>query len=460
MIEAAIPTLALIAGAAVLGPIIAEQTRGLRVPSVVIELLLGILIGPYVLKLAHPDGLIESLSDMGLTYLMFLAGYELELDRIKGPPLRLALLGWLISLGLALGLAFVLVSSGLALDTLVVGLALTTTALGTLLPIIVDAGVLPTRFGAYLVGIGTAGEFGPIVVVGLLLTRKDPVLTTLLLVAFVVVAVAAALFAARTHPPKVVAMLRRHLHSSAQLPVRMSMLIVLLLVYLAFELGLDVLLGAFAAGIVVRLFTIGDQSEVIKSKLDAIGFGFLIPIFFIVSGIHFDLHILLTRPSALLRLAAFLAMMPGRPGDPRPPPLYDDPPGATHRAGPVLRYGSAAHRGDHLDRHGRGPDAARERRRAGRGRHVVGAAVPGYWAAAPAGDSQCGLRRRERAGNTVGLQGGRASGWSAPVLPGGSVTWPPLSTTQSIRPREITRVSSLGRLRCFPRFSTTSFGQH
>ena len=146
-------------------------------------------------------------------------------------------------------------------------------------------------------------------VVGLLLTRKDPVLTTLLLVAFVVVAVAAALFAARTHPPKVVAMLRRHLHSSAQLPVRMSMLIVLLLVYLAFELGLDVLLGAFAAGIVVRLFTIGDQSEVIKSKLDAIGFGFLIPIFFIVSGIHFDLHILLTRPSALLRLAAFLAMM-------------------------------------------------------------------------------------------------------------------------------------------------------
>lgn len=309
MIEASIPTLALIAGAAVLGPIIAEQTRELRVPSVVIELLLGILIGPYVLKLAHPDGLITSLSDMGLTYLMFLAGYDLELDRIKGPPLRLAVLGWVLSLGLALGFAFVLVSSGLALDTLVVGLALTTTALGTLVPIIADAGVLSTRFGAYLVGIGTAGEFGPIVVVGVLLTRKDPVLTTLLLVAFVVIAVAAALFAARTHPPKVVAMLRRHLHSSAQLPVRMSILIVLLLVYLAFELGLDVLLGAFAAGIVVRLFTIGDQSEAIKSKLDAIGFGFLIPIFFIVSGIHFDLHILLTRPSALLRLVAFLAMM-------------------------------------------------------------------------------------------------------------------------------------------------------
>lgn len=89
----------------------------------------------------------------------------------------------------------------------------------------------------------------------------------------------------------------------------MSILIVLLLVYLAFELELDVLLGAFAAGIVVRLFTIGDQSEATKSKLDAIGFGSLILIFFIVSGIHFDLHILLTRPFALLRLVAFLAMM-------------------------------------------------------------------------------------------------------------------------------------------------------
>lgn len=309
MTEAAIPTLVLIAVAAVLGPIIAELTLGLRIPSVVIELSLGIVMGPYVLHLVHVNGLVTALSDMGLTFLMFLAGFELELSRLKGPPIRLAVVGWLMSLALALGIAFILVSTGLALDTLIVGLALTTTALGTLLPIIDDAGVLPTRFGAFLVGIGTVGEFGPVVAVAVLLTKKDPVITSLLLVAFVVVAAATAVFATRAHPPKLVSLLRRHLYSSSQLPVRISVLTVLLLVYLAFLLGLDVLLGAFAAGIVVRLFTAGDDSEVIKSKLDAVGFGFLIPIFFVVSGVHFDLHILLSRPSALVRLVAFLFIM-------------------------------------------------------------------------------------------------------------------------------------------------------
>jgi Kef-type K+ transport system membrane component KefB len=306
--EAAIPTLVLIAAAAVLAPILAEQSRG-HIPSVVLELGLGIVMGPYVLRLVHPNALVSGLSDMGLAFLMFLAGFEVDPNRIKGRPLRLATQGWFVSLALALGLGFALVSSGLAIDTLIVGLALTTTALGTLLPVLSDAGVLATRFGDYVVGVGTAGEFGPIVLVAVLLAHKDPAISFALLVAFVVVATTTAFLATRPQPPKVVALLRRHLHSSAQLPVRVSVFLVLLLVYLAFELGLDVLLGAFAAGIVVRLLIAGEDSEVVESKLEAIGFGFLIPIFFIVSGIHFDLHILLTRPSALVRLVMFLGMM-------------------------------------------------------------------------------------------------------------------------------------------------------
>jgi Kef-type K+ transport system membrane component KefB len=307
--EAAVPTLVLIAVAAVLAPILAEQTRGLRVPSVVIEIALGILIGPEVLKLVHPNDIVSALGDMGLTFLIFLAGFELDLRQIKGEPLRLAGLGWLISLALALGFAFALVSSGLALDTLIVGLALTTTTLGTLLPILGDARVLKTSFGAYTIGIGTVGEFGPIVAVAVLLAHKDPVASVAVLAAFVAVAAIAALLATRAHPPAVVALLRRHLHSSSQLPVRASILLVLALVYLAYVLGVNVLLGAFSAGIVVRLFTTGDDSAVISSKLTAVGFGFLIPIFFVLSGIHFDLHILLTRPSALLRLVLFLVLL-------------------------------------------------------------------------------------------------------------------------------------------------------
>ena len=309
MREVVIPTLVLIAAAAVLAPIISEQTRGLRIPSVVIELGLGILIGPDVLKLTHPNEVISALSDIGLTFLMFLAGYELELNRVKGQPLRLASLGWLLSLALALGFAFALVSTGFAVDTLIVGMSLTTTALGTLLPVLSDAGVIKTRFGTYMLGIGSVGEFGPIVVVAVLLTHKDPFISSLLLVAFVAIATATALLATRAHPPKVVALLRRHLESSAQLPVRVAVLLVLLLDYLAYELGLDVLLGAFAAGIVVRLFITGEDTKVIKSKLEAIGFGCLIPIFFIVSGTRFDLHIFFSRPSTLLRLLLFLVLM-------------------------------------------------------------------------------------------------------------------------------------------------------
>lgn len=308
MTEAAIPSLVLIAIAAVLAPILAEQSRGL-IPSVVLKILLGIIMGPYVLKLVHPNVLIDGLSDMGLTFLMFLAGLEVDPNRIKGRPIRRATVGWLLSLALALAFGFALVSTGLAIDTLIVGLALTTTALGTLLPVLGDAGVLSTDFGSHVLGVGTAGEFGPIVGVAILLTHKDPRVSGLLLVAFVVVAITTAFAATRARPPKVVALLRRHLDSSAQLPVRISVLVVLLLVYLAYELQLDVLLGAFAAGIAVRFLIIGDDSEVIESKLKAIGFGFLIPIFFIESGIHFDLHILLTRPSAVLRLFMFLALM-------------------------------------------------------------------------------------------------------------------------------------------------------
>jgi len=303
-----IPTLVLVAAIAAVSPVIAELTRRIGIPDVVIEILLGIMVGPYVLKLAHPDSVVNGFSQMGLAFLMFLAGFELDLERIRGRPLQLAAAGWVASLVLA-GLAgFAFVSFGLALDSVVLGLAFTTTALGTLLPVLRDAGVIDTDFGRYVMAVGTVGEFGPIVAVALLLTQKDPVITVLLLVLFVATSVAASLLAIRRQPPRVVAVLRRNLNSSAQLPVRVSVLLILLLIYMAFELGLDVLLGAFAAGIVVRFFTEGEDSEVIRAKLEAIGFGFLVPIFFIVSGIHFDLHALIHQPSALVRVPLFLMM--------------------------------------------------------------------------------------------------------------------------------------------------------
>ncbi|HEV3264148.1 MAG TPA: cation:proton antiporter [Acidimicrobiales bacterium] len=304
-----IPTLVLVAGIAVLAPILGEFSGKLGIPAMVIELVLGVVVGPDVLKLAHTGSVVSAFSDMGLAFLMFLAGYELDLMRIRGRPLRLATASWVSSAVVAVAFSLAVVATGLEHDPLVFGLTLTTTALGTVLPLIRDAGVLETEFGQHVMAAGTIGEFGPIVAVSVFLTQRHPAITILLLVVFLATAVAAALLATRTQQPRVVAMLGRHLHSSSQLPIRVSILLIFLLVYLASTLGLDVLLGAVAAGIVVRLFTEGDDSPVIRGKLEAIGFGFLIPIFFVVSGVTFDLHSLLHNPSAALRIPLYLLLL-------------------------------------------------------------------------------------------------------------------------------------------------------
>ena len=161
MIETAIPTLVLIVAAAVLAPIIAEASRRfLPVPEVVILILFGILLGPYVLALAHPNSVVTALSEFGLTYLMFLAGTELDLSVMREGHLGRAAGSWGVSLVLSLAVGLVLHATGSFLDSIVVGLCLTTTALGTLLPILRDAGVLRSAMGPVLLSVGALGELG------------------------------------------------------------------------------------------------------------------------------------------------------------------------------------------------------------------------------------------------------------------------------------------------------------
>jgi Kef-type K+ transport system membrane component KefB len=305
----AVPTLVVIAMVAVAAPIISELLgRYVAVPEVVFQIVLGIVVGPYVLAIAHPDDIVNALSDLGLTFLIFLAGAEIDPSILREGRAGLAVTSWLASLAIALALGAALHASGLVIDTVVPALCLTTTALGTLLPMLRDAGVLRSSIGPIVLSVGAIGEFGPIVAVALLLTNRDAGITILLLTLFLVVAVLAAMLAAQVHPPRLVRLLRRHLDSTSQLPVRISVLLVVLLVYLAFELSLDVLLGAFAAGVVVRLFIAGDDYTVVTSKLEAIGFGFLIPVFFIESGMDFDLHALLHKPRVLLLVPVFAVL--------------------------------------------------------------------------------------------------------------------------------------------------------
>jgi Kef-type K+ transport system membrane component KefB len=131
-------------------------------------------------------------------------------------------------------------------------------------------------------------------------------LKILLLISFVFVVLGAAAIALWPSPPRILALIGRTMESTSQLPVRIAILVLMLLVALANKFGLDMILGAFASGMVVGLATKGEQGRSLHHKLDAIGFGFLIPMFFVASGMRFDLPALLDNPQALLRVPLFL----------------------------------------------------------------------------------------------------------------------------------------------------------
>jgi Kef-type K+ transport system membrane component KefB len=299
----------LIALIAFVAPLVSELPIGFRLPIVVIEVALGILVGPHMLDFVTVEGVIGFLGNLGLAFLFFLAGLEIDLVSIGGRPLSLATRGWLLSLVLALALSGLLYTVGFVRAPLLVAVALTTTAIGTLLPILRDAGELQTPFGSFILAAGALGEFGPIVLISLLMTREHSRWgQTGFMVTFVVIAALMAALALRARPPQAVALLARTMYTSSQLPVRFCVLLLVSLGVLAEEFGLDMILGAFAAGMVVGLASRGEAGEPLRQKLDAIGFGFFIPIFFVTSGIKFDVRVLLESPSALLRLLVFLGL--------------------------------------------------------------------------------------------------------------------------------------------------------
>jgi Kef-type K+ transport system membrane component KefB len=278
----------------------------LAIPVVVIEIVSGIVIGPELLDLAEPDNFIEFFSNLGLGMLFFFAGYEIDFKRIRGDPLNLALIGWLLSLALAYGLGGLLMAAGLVLSLVYTGSAMATTAIGTLIPILSDAGELRTRFGTYLLGAGAMGEFGPILLITLVFSTRGTISNTLILLLFVAIAVATALLAIRG-AGRGWDLLERSLETSGQLAIRVAVVLVFALAALANDLGLDLLLGGFVAGVIVRLALQGREVTLFEEKLTAVGYGFLIPFFFITSGLKFDLSALTDDPIRLLELPLFLA---------------------------------------------------------------------------------------------------------------------------------------------------------
>jgi Kef-type K+ transport system membrane component KefB len=239
--------------------------------------------------------------------LFFFAGYEIDFERIRGRPLTLGALGWGLSLVLAFGIGGALAAAGVVVSYLFVGSAMATTAIGTLIPILRDAGELRSRFGSFLLAAGAVGEFGPILLITLILSAHNPVHEAVILIAFVVLAVITGLLAVRS-AWRGWPLLERTLESSSQLAVRLAVVLVFGLVALAAELGLDLLLGGFVAGLITRVALRGREVGVFESKLTAVGYGLLIPFFFVVSGMKFDLDALTSSGEAVAKLAMFLAL--------------------------------------------------------------------------------------------------------------------------------------------------------
>jgi len=279
-----------IMAAAVLAPLLAEVPLRVRVPVVVLEVLLGILIGPHGLGLVKFEGFLESMFTLGMAATLFMAGMELDFKHIRGMPLFLALRGWGLSLVIGVALSALLYATPLARSPLMLTLALCTTALGTLLPLLRDAGQLQTPFGRLFVAAGTVGEIGPIVAMSLLLSQEYSTWQEfgfLLLFLFLVMAMAAAGMGLR--PAPVVALLTRTLHASTQLPVRLALFLMAGYFVLTEEFGFENILGAFAAGMVVGLATRDQAAKPLRHKIEAVCFGWFIPFFFVGAGVKFHL---------------------------------------------------------------------------------------------------------------------------------------------------------------------------
>jgi len=302
-------SLVLVFLATTLGAVLSRWHIRFVLPTVVVEIVLGILIGPEALGIAHVNVYITFLSQFGLALLFFFAGLEVVEHHVQPQALRRGTIGWGVSLAIGLAVGLVLQESGVDVEWWLLAVALATTALGTLVPILSDAQLLPTPLGRAVLGTGVAGEFWPIIFISVFLTSVYGALTeVLLLVGFGAIVAGAARIALQARPPRLLRILQDTLHTTGQVGVRASIFLLALLVFVAADAGFEFVLGAFAAGLVVGLALDSEEGRLVRLRLEGIGFGFLVPVYFVVTGMNFDLDSLLTAEGLALA-ALFLALL-------------------------------------------------------------------------------------------------------------------------------------------------------
>jgi len=284
-----------------------------QLPSVVLEIVAGIVVGPSVLGWVEVDQAVQVIALIGLAFLLFLAGLEIEFDRLRGPVLRLSAVGFVLSFGLAVAVALLLAAGGLVDTPLLVAIILCSTSLGVLVPVLKDSGEIGSSFGQLIIAAASIADFGAIILLSLFFSGEGGAGSTALLLGslFALGAVVLVVVRGAERSMRIRADLLRLQDTTAQIRVRAALVLFVGFAAVAEALGLEVILGAFVAGAIVSLVD-RDQAMThpdFRRKLEAIGFGFFIPVFFVASGVRFDLSALTSSTSNLLMVPVFLAAL-------------------------------------------------------------------------------------------------------------------------------------------------------
>jgi Kef-type K+ transport system membrane component KefB len=286
----------------------------LRLPAVVLELIVGIVLGPSVLGWVHVDDPVAVLALVGLAYLLFLSGLEVEFDKLRGRLLRTALLSFVVSITVGVVVGLVLKGAGQVGSPLFVAIVLAATSLGVVVPVLKDSGVIATPFGQLIIAAASIADVATIILLSLFFSREGSgigaTLVLLGLLALLTVVVGGSILFAE-HSRRIGDVLSRLQDTTAQIRLRAAFLLLIGFAAAAQALGLEVILGTFIAG---ALISILDHDRVMshplfRTKLEAAGFGIFIPVFFVTSGVRFDLGALTSSASTLARVPIFLACL-------------------------------------------------------------------------------------------------------------------------------------------------------
>jgi Kef-type K+ transport system membrane component KefB len=306
--------LAIVAVAALAAPLALGLFPSIRLPAVALEIVLGIVIGPHVLGWVSLDTPIQVVSLLGLAFLLLLAGLEVEYERLRGRLLRLVTLAYAISFGLALLIGLGMHVGGIVKSPLLVAIALSSTSLGIVIPVLKDAGQIGTPFGQLVVASASIAEIATIVLLSLFFSEEaggiGVKLVLLGLFGLFVIAVGVALFGAE-RSMRISTTLIRLQDTTAEIRIRGSFVLLAVFVVLAERFGLEAILGAFLAGAIINLVD-RDQTMThpqFRQKLEAVGYGVFVPIFFVATGVQLELDALFANATNLARVPLFLAAL-------------------------------------------------------------------------------------------------------------------------------------------------------